>query len=168
MESGKPGTALDCLLEKGDPNQLISNRYKPASPGGGKPFLNRQAKGILGFLEGVRNRVLDQRFYFLYNPGPYNPDLEGKVERDLNCLLEEWLGHEKIVTILDLSGVPPEIMDKVFEPFFTTKKVGKGTGLGLSISYGIIKECGGSIKVRAGDPEGACFILVFPVMDTTT
>lgn len=63
-------------------------------------------------------------------------------------------------------GVPPEIMDKVFEPFFTTKKVGKGTGLGLSISYGIIKECGGSIKVQAGDPEGACFILVFPAMDT--
>jgi len=62
-------------------------------------------------------------------------------------------------------GVPPEIMDKVFEPFFTTKKVGKGTGLGLSISYGIIKECGGSIQVQAGDPEGACFILVFPAMD---
>jgi len=62
-------------------------------------------------------------------------------------------------------GVPPEIVDKVFEPFFTTKKVGKGTGLGLSISYGIIKECGGSIKVQAGDPEGACFILVFPAMD---
>jgi len=61
-------------------------------------------------------------------------------------------------------GVPPEIMDKVFEPFFTTKKVGKGTGLGLSISYGIIKECGGSIKVQAGDPEGVCFILVFPAM----
>jgi len=63
-------------------------------------------------------------------------------------------------------GVPPEIVDKVFEPFFTTKKVGKGTGLGLSISYGIIKECGGSIKVQSGDPEGACFILVFPAMGT--
>lgn len=62
-------------------------------------------------------------------------------------------------------GIPPEIMDKVFEPFFTTKKVGKGTGLGLSISYGIIKECGGIIKVRGGDPDGACFILVFPTIE---
>ncbi len=60
-------------------------------------------------------------------------------------------------------GVPSEIIDKVFEPFFTTKKVGKGTGLGLSISYGIIKECGGAIRVQPGDPEGACFILTFPV-----
>jgi DNA helicase HerA-like ATPase len=112
-ESGKPETAPKCLLEKGDPNQLISNRYKPASLGSSKPFLNRQAKGILGFLEGVRNRVLDQRFSFLYNPGPYDPDLEGKVERDLNFLLKEWLGHEKIVTILDLSGVPSEIMASI-------------------------------------------------------
>ncbi len=62
-------------------------------------------------------------------------------------------------------GLAPEIMDKIFEPFFTTKKVGKGTGLGLSISYGIIKECGGTIRVEAGDREGACFILTFPVME---
>ncbi len=62
-------------------------------------------------------------------------------------------------------GIPPEIRDKVFEPFFTTKKVGKGTGLGLSISYGIIKEFGGTIQVQAGDEEGACFILTFPVAE---
>ncbi|MCI0470086.1 MAG: ATP-binding protein [Candidatus Aminicenantes bacterium] len=112
-ENRKPETASDCLLEKGDPNRLISNRYEPASPGGGSPFLNNQAKGILGFLEGVRNRVLDQRFSFLYNPGPYSPDLEGKLNKDLNCLLEEWLGHEKIITILDLSGAPSEIMASI-------------------------------------------------------
>ncbi|MCP3952390.1 MAG: PAS domain S-box protein [Desulfobacterales bacterium] len=62
-------------------------------------------------------------------------------------------------------GVPPEIIDKVFEPFFTTKKVGKGTGLGLSISYGIIKECGGTIRVQPGEQEGTCFILTFPVAE---
>jgi len=62
-------------------------------------------------------------------------------------------------------GVPSEIIDKVFEPFFTTKKVGKGTGLGLSISYGIIKECGGSIRVQSGEQEGACFILTFPIIE---
>lgn len=112
-ENRKPETASDCLLEKGDPNRLISTRYEPASPGGGSPFLNNQAKGILGFLEGVRNRVLDQRFSFLYNPGPYSPDLEGKLNKDLNCLLEEWLGHEKIITILDLSGAPSEIMASI-------------------------------------------------------
>ncbi len=62
-------------------------------------------------------------------------------------------------------GIPPEILEKVFEPFFTTKKVGKGTGLGLSISYGIIKECGGTIRVQPGEREGACFVLTFPIAD---
>ncbi len=60
-------------------------------------------------------------------------------------------------------GVPEEIVDKIFEPFFTTKEVGKGTGLGLSISYGIIKDCGGSIRAKPNEPEGACFILKFPI-----
>lgn len=60
-------------------------------------------------------------------------------------------------------GVPETIADKIFEPFFTTKEVGKGTGLGLSISYGIIKDCGGSIRVAPNKPEGACFILQFPI-----
>jgi histidine kinase len=53
--------------------------------------------------------------------------------------------------------------NKIFEPFFTTKEVGKGTGLGLSISYGIVKDCGGTIRVTPHQPEGVCFILTFPV-----
>ncbi len=60
-------------------------------------------------------------------------------------------------------GVPETITDKIFEPFYTTKEVGKGTGLGLSISYGIVKDCGGNILVVPNKPEGACFILKFPV-----
>ena len=60
-------------------------------------------------------------------------------------------------------GVPKGMRDKIFEPFFTTKEVGKGTGLGLSISYGIVKDCGGSIRVVSNKPNGACFILKFPV-----
>jgi histidine kinase len=64
-------------------------------------------------------------------------------------------------------GVSDAIADKIFEPFFTTKEVGKGTGLGLSISYGIIKDCGGSIRVDPNDPEGTCFVLKFPIPKTT-
>jgi len=63
-------------------------------------------------------------------------------------------------------GIQKEAEDKLFEPFFTTKEVGKGTGLGLSISYGIIKECAGTIHVKKGhQPDGAVFIISFPVMD---
>jgi len=64
------------------------------------------------------------------------------------------------------TGIPESISDKIFEPFFTTKEVGKGTGLGLSISYGIVNDCGGSIKVVPNKPEGTCFVLQFPLQET--
>ena len=41
-----------------------------------------------------------------------------------------------------------------------------GTGLGLSISYGIVQDCGGSIQVVPNKPEGACFVLKFPLQET--
>ena len=54
--------------------------------------------------------------------------------------------------------------ERIFEPFFTTKEVGKGTGLGLSISYGIVRDCGGDIKVESEDNVGTAFELTFPIV----
>jgi hypothetical protein len=110
-ENRRPETAM--LIEKGDPDKLVSNKYEPASPGGGSPFLNFQAKGILGFLDGMKTRMLDQRFRFLYDPGDLNPSLDGSVKKDLDSLLVEWLGHDHPITILDLSGIPTEIMGSI-------------------------------------------------------
>ncbi|MBU2599501.1 ATP-binding protein [bacterium] len=110
-ENRKPETVI--LKSQGNPDQLKSNEYEPASLGSGSPFLNLQAKGILGFLDGMRNRIIDQRFKFLYEPGGFMPDLTGKVSNDLDYLLLEWLGHDKTVTILDLSGVPSIIMSSI-------------------------------------------------------
>ncbi|MGD9081462.1 MAG: PAS domain S-box protein, partial [Desulfobacterales bacterium] len=76
-------------------------------------------------------------------------------------------GRNIICEVCDTGiGVPESISDKIFEPFFTTKEVGKGTGLGLSISYGIVNDCGGAIHVVPNEPEGACFVLQFPLQET--
>ncbi len=101
------------LSEIGDPENLKSNIYPLASLGGGSPFLNRKALNTLTFLNSVRNRILDDRYSFLLKPKTYGPDLDGKVSKDLNELLFSWLGHEKAITIIDLSGVPQEIMTSV-------------------------------------------------------
>ncbi len=101
------------LITRGDPEQLISNEYEPASAGGGRPYLNQQAQGILSFLDGMRNRLLDQRYDFLFKPGELTPNLEGNVEKDLSDLISEWLGGGKTITILDLSGIPSEIMTPI-------------------------------------------------------
>ena len=107
-ENRNPNTKK--LLKQGNANKLQSNQYEPASAGGGSPYLNFQAKGILAFLDGMRTRMLDQRYKFLFEPNNYTPALNGICKDDLDSLLASWLGHEKPITILDLSGVPPDIM----------------------------------------------------------
>lgn len=100
------------IKEKGDATALRSNKYEPVKAGSG-PFTNQQAKGILGFLDSMRNRLLDQRFKFLYDPGDWTPSVDGRTYKDLDSLLSGWLSHDKPITILDLSGVPAEIMTSI-------------------------------------------------------
>lgn len=63
------------------------------------------------------------------------------------------------------TGIPPEDLGHVFDPFFTTKPVGQGTGLGLSVSYGIIKRCGGEIRVRSEPGAGTTFWVGLPLAE---
>jgi histidine kinase len=65
-------------------------------------------------------------------------------------------------------GIPLHLAEKIFEPFFTTKKVGQGTGLGLSISYGIIKDCGGTIRALTHDGPGGCIEVRLPAAEEET
>jgi histidine kinase len=91
-----------------------------------------------------------------------------KSKNDSNIITLKTKSEKKkvIVEVCDTGpGIPEAISDKIFEPFFTTKEVGEGTGLGLSISYGIIKECGGNIKVASSNAEGTCFVITFPIPD---
>ena len=108
-ERAKPETITD-KQQEGDAEKLISNIYQPAAAGGGSPFLNNQAKGILGFLDSIRLKLKDSTYSFLFAPDKYSPNLTGKVDCDLGDLLFEWLGSEKPITILDLSGIPQEVM----------------------------------------------------------
>ncbi len=50
------------------------------------------------------------RYNFIFKPKDWLPDEDGKVTKDLDSLLRNWIGSEKPVTILDLSGVPSDIL----------------------------------------------------------
>ena len=102
------------LLENGDAETLTPPKYKPHGAGSAPPFINQI--GVLGLrrpLDQLRSRLLDRKYDFLLHPGDWEPNLDGKVEKDLDALLEEWLGHDKSITILDLSGVPSVVLDRL-------------------------------------------------------
>lgn len=109
----KKDRITECLIEKGNADELKSSSYETASPGGGEPFLNNKARGILGFLDSIRIKLKDSTYKFLFESGDYHPNLNGSVTKDLSNLLYEWLGNNKPVTILDLSGIPSEIMTSI-------------------------------------------------------
>lgn len=58
---------------------------------------------------GAKLRI--PRFDFLFKPGDWTPAEDGKTEKDLDSLIQEWIGSDKPITIMDLSGVPNSILN---------------------------------------------------------
>lgn len=118
----------------GDADTLTPPVYKPHAMGAQGPFLNQQAVGIRRQLNLLRSRLLDRRYDFLLHPGSWEPDLDGKVDFDLDALLAGWIGGEKPVTILDLSGVPSAVLERlvgsilkiVYESLFWSREKSEG------------------------------------------
>ena len=99
--------------DAGDPASLTAPRYKPHAMGAQGPFLNQQAHGIRRQLNLLRSRLLDRRYDFLLHPGPWEPTLDGAIANDLDKLLAGWIGGDKPITILDLSGVPSAVLERL-------------------------------------------------------
>ena len=57
-------------------------------------------------------------------------------------------------------GVPADLREQIFNPFFTSKE--NGVGLGLSIVAKIVDDHRGSIQLKSGPGEGACFHVFLP------
>ena len=55
-------------------------------------------------------RLRDPRFDFLFSPGDWKVGTNGEVTKDLNAWLAQWIGSEKPVSILDLSGIPVSVL----------------------------------------------------------
>lgn len=106
-----PDRNTSTLQYGGDPDRLEAPKYKPHAMGTKGPFLNQQALGIRRQLNLLRSRLLDRRYDFLLHPGPWEPTIDGKIQRDLDVLLAGWIGGPKPITILDLSSVPSTVLE---------------------------------------------------------
>lgn len=101
---GDPTTAR--LLDSGDAATLKSATYEPYGPGGQPP-----QKGPLYDVYGttpdlLRLGLLDPRLHFFQEPqgDPHGQD-------PLVTVMQEWLGRDKPVSVLDFNGVPAEAAD---------------------------------------------------------
>ena len=121
-------------VSEGDAETLIAPVYKRHGLGAKGPFLNNEARGIQRPLRLLRSRLLDRRYDFLLHPGRWEPNLAGRPEEDLDALLRGWLGGEEPVTILDLSGVPSSVLERlvgsilriVYEALFWSREKTEG------------------------------------------
>lgn len=96
--------------------------YLPGSLSLGKQLL----------LLGAKLRM--PRYDFIFKPGDWMPSGDGKVTKDLDGLLKGWIGSDKPVTILDLSGVPADILQTtigallriLYEALFWSRNLSQG------------------------------------------
>lgn len=107
------GCTQTTQVSLGNVEALIPNAYPPPAMGSGAPYKG-QKRGILRNLELMRNRLRDARYNFLLSPGPdLTPTLKGKVIGDLDELVASWVGHDKPITVIDLSGAPADVLSLV-------------------------------------------------------
>lgn len=95
-----------------DPGDALQVRAPRCRPQDGKGvLLSHSPLNIRRSLDALAYRLRDSRFNFLFRPGPWLPDENGNVDTDLDSLLQDWLACTRPVTILDLSGIPREVVN---------------------------------------------------------
>jgi hypothetical protein len=100
--------------EVGDPANLKPTRFPEASPYNTAPYKNNKKRNIERQLELMRSRLRDSRFSFLFTPaGGFEPSLDGKVENDLDVLVTDWVGHDRPISVFDVSGLPSEVLPAI-------------------------------------------------------
>jgi hypothetical protein len=99
----------DNIVDRGDPMMVRPPKCKPQDQSA-KVFLSQSRLNIRRPLEALAYKLRDSRFDFLFQPGDWLPNIEGVPKKDLDELLSLWLECENGVTILDLSGIPREIL----------------------------------------------------------
>lgn len=114
-ESQKQDETTQCDAEdEGDLNTLRPPRYPAPTAYNTPPYPNRRARRISKQLDMLRLRLLDTSYAFMFDPDdPLHPDPDGRIDADLPSLLAEWIGGDDAITVLDVSGVPAEVVAPV-------------------------------------------------------
>ncbi|MCL5421092.1 MAG: ATP-binding protein [Nitrospirae bacterium] len=150
------------------------------------PEINKSPTALAGIIDGVVNLYRDYKGFSITVSLPENMpliDMDGEqCKRVLINLFENAIqamntgGNIEVTVDLDAAanrvfidvadngpGIREEDKEKLFLPYFSTKK--EGTGLGLAIANRIIREHGGSLRVRDNVPRGTVFTIEMPIKE---
>ena len=101
----------------GDPVKAIVPIFKPINTNNANGLRVQHATDSpltsSQHLHSLGSKLRIPRYDFLFKPGPWLPAEDGRVEKDLDSLIQEWIGSDKPITIMDLSGVPISILNTI-------------------------------------------------------
>jgi len=100
-------------IQIGDAMSVTPPLYRTVKQTGPAPERVQYANEGIGIRQQVAalgSRLRDPRFAFLFTPGDWLPDLDAKVAKDIDSLVQDWIGGPSPITILDLSGIPSHVL----------------------------------------------------------
>jgi DNA helicase HerA-like ATPase len=97
-----------CLEHEGDYQKLDPPRFKPYALGAAVPYKSKHYEEFYAYEKKLISRLRDSGYDFLFHPGDY---ADSASPKDLHDLLNDWIGGEERLTILDLAGVPFKVLD---------------------------------------------------------
>lgn len=95
------------MEEEGNPKALKAARFTPHSPNNTAPYKSKH-QAMYSYVGKILSRLQDSRYSFMFNPSDY---IDADSPNDIDHLFRSWIDHDKRLTILDLSGVPFELID---------------------------------------------------------
>ena len=104
----KQTKATACLESDGDYNNLEPPSFQPYAISTAAPYKSRLYQEFYVYEKKLISRLRDSAYDFLFHPGEY---ADATSPKDLNDLLNDWIGGEERLTILDLAGVPFGVLD---------------------------------------------------------
>lgn len=94
-------------INNGDCENLVPAQFTPYPTNNTAPYKSKHQE-FYSYEKKILSRLKDSRYDFLFNPGDYK---DANSPKDLHNLLNEWIGSNSKLAILDLSGVPFEVLD---------------------------------------------------------
>lgn len=101
-------------VQLGDAMKVTPPLYRTIKTTGPAPERVQQGRDPINMrqqLAGLATKLRDPRLAFIFNPGDWLPDITGSTVKDLDALLEGWIGGPQPISILDLSGIPSLVLN---------------------------------------------------------